>query len=70
MKFRGPKAPIDILRGPVFRGWVTAITLETSWDLHPHVSGYCFRALVEVLLASATRIGEALSLNRYIVDGE
>ena len=28
MKFRGPKAPIDILDGPVFGGWVTRYSLE------------------------------------------
>jgi hypothetical protein len=27
MKFRGPKAPIDILDGPVFGGWVTSSIL-------------------------------------------
>ncbi len=32
MKFRGPKAPIDILYGPVFGGWVTPRSaVEDEW---------------------------------------
>ena len=34
----------------------------------PHLHGLRFRALVEVLLGSAMRIGEALSLNRVDID--
>ena len=31
MKFRGPKAPVDILDGPVFGGWVKWIYKGLNW---------------------------------------
>jgi len=46
--------------------FIRAIRLESGWTRQPHVSGYCFRALVETLLSTAMRISEALSLNRDI----
>jgi len=49
--------------------FVSAIPLKTQKN-QPHWSGLRFRALVEVLLGSAMRIGEVLSLNRPDVDFE
>lgn len=49
--------------------FVAVIPLETRRG-KPHRQGVRFRALVEVLLGSAMRIGETLSLNRSDVDFE
>src|SRR5205085_4024469 len=43
---------------------------ETTSKNQPHSLGLRFRALVEVLLGTAMRIGEALSLDRTDVDFE
>jgi hypothetical protein len=50
MKFRGPKAPIDILRGPVFGGWV-------SGECRTFVNHYEFSlSLIVVKLHSSNEI--------------
>jgi integrase/recombinase XerD len=46
------------------------IYLHTPLTHRDHLAGYCFRALVEILLASGMRISEALALNRDSIDGE
>jgi integrase/recombinase XerD len=70
-KVRAPRRPrrdVVYLSPSEINQFLGAIMLDTSWDPHPHVTGYCLRALVEVLLASAMRIGEALALDRASVN--
>jgi integrase/recombinase XerD len=47
--------------------FLAAIRLQT-WVGEPRLSGYCFRALVETLLATGMRISEALALDRHLID--
>ena len=64
-----PRREVVYLTADEVDRFVRAIPLVTQKS-EPHRSGLRFRALVEVLLGSAMRIGEALSLNRCDMDFE
>jgi integrase/recombinase XerD len=67
---REPRREVLYLTEEEVAKFIAAITLETSLPRHPHLAGYCYRALVETLLGSGMRISEALSLNRDSIDFE
>lgn len=62
-----PRREVVYLNADEVDRFVRAIPLTTLKN-GPHMHGLRFRALVEVLLGSAMRIGEVLSLNRADVD--
>jgi site-specific recombinase XerD len=64
-----PRREVVFLTADEVDRFVRAIPLTTSKN-QPHHPGLRFRALVEVLLGSAMRIGEVLSLNRTDIDFE
>jgi site-specific recombinase XerD len=64
-----PRREVIFLTTDEVDRFVRAIPLTTSKN-QPHHPGLRFRALVEVLLGSAMRIGEVLSLNRTDIDFE
>jgi integrase/recombinase XerD len=64
-----PRREVVFLTADEVDRFVRAIPLTTSKN-QPHRQGLRFRALVEVLLGSAMRIGEVLSLDRTDVDFE
>lgn len=66
---RRPRREVVYLTTDEVERFVRAIPLTTAKN-RPHWSGLRFRALAEVLLGSAMRIGEVLSLNRTDVDFE
>ncbi|MFI5093744.1 MAG: tyrosine-type recombinase/integrase [Candidatus Acidiferrales bacterium] len=76
LDLKSVKAPREARRDVVYlteeelARFSAAINLESSWTGEPHVTGYCYRALVETLLASGMRISEALSLDRDSIDFE
>jgi site-specific recombinase XerD len=61
---REPRRDVLYLTDDEVAQFLAAIKLESTWLRQPHIAGYCYRALVETLLASGMRISEALSLNR------
>lgn len=61
---RRPRQEVVYLSPDEINQFLEAIQLQNQWESHPHLTGYCFRALAEVLLASGMRIGEALALDR------
>ncbi len=67
---RRPRREVVYLSTEEINRFLEAITLENIWERHPRLTGFCFRALAEVLLASAMRIGEALALDRGDVQFE
>lgn len=70
-KVRGPRVPrkqVVYLTPEELARFVDVIPLQRPWSDRPTVSGYCVRALVELLAASAMRISEALALNRDSID--
>jgi integrase/recombinase XerC len=72
-KIKAPRAPrrqVIYLSNEELAQFISAIRLETSWTGQPRLAGYCFRALVETLAATAMRISEALSLRRGGIDLE
>ena len=64
-----PRREVVYLTADEVERFVCAIPLVTQKN-QPHHPGLRFRALVEVLLGSAMRIGETLSLNRTDIDFE
>ena len=66
---RRPRREVIYLTAEEVDRFVRSIPLETA-KRQTHRSGLRFRALVEVLLGSAMRIGEVLSLNRTDIDFE
>lgn len=66
---RRPRREVLYLTVDEVERFVSVIPLVTEKN-QPHYSGLRFRALVETLLGTAMRIGEALSLNRTDVDFE
>lgn len=64
-----PRREVTYLTVDEVERFVHAIPLTTSKG-QPHQPGIRFRALVEVLLGSAMRIGEVLSLDRNSIDFE
>lgn len=64
-----PRREVTFLKADEVQRFVAAIPLQNQ-DGRPSFRGFRFRALVEVLLGSAMRIGEALSLNRDQIDFE
>jgi integrase/recombinase XerD len=64
-----PRREVVYLTAEEVERFVRAIPLLTQKS-QPHRPGIRFRALVEVLLGSAMRIGEVLSLNRTDIDFE
>lgn len=62
-----PRREVAYLTVEEVQRFVAAIPLE-NYDGSPSFRGLRFRALVEVLLGTAMRIGEALSLNRDQID--
>lgn len=67
---RAPKAAIrevTYLTQEELAQFVAAIRLQ-NWMGEPRVSAFCFRALVETLLATGMRISEALALDRTSID--
>lgn len=64
-----PRRDVTFLKVDEVERFVTAIPL-TKEDRRPSFRGLRFRALVEVLLGTAMRIGEVLSLNRDQIDFE
>jgi integrase/recombinase XerD len=64
-----PRREVVFLTPDEVARFVAAIPLTTSKN-QPHHPGIRFRALVETLLGTAMRIGEALSLNRTSIDFE
>ncbi len=66
---RRPRREVAYLTVEEVARFVGAIPLVTQKG-QPHTMGLRFRALVEVLLGSAMRIGEVLSLNRTDIDFE
>jgi site-specific recombinase XerD len=64
-----PRREVVYLTADEVDRFVRAIPLTTRRNQH-HYTGLRFRALVEVLLGSAMRIGEVLSLNRTDIDFE
>jgi integrase/recombinase XerD len=64
-----PRREVVFLTTEEVDRFVRAIPLTTLKN-NPHQGGVRFRALVEVLLGSAMRIGEVLSLNRSDIDFE
>lgn len=74
LDLRSVKAPREARREVVYltdqelARFLGTIRLESSWTGEPRVTGYCYRALVETLLASGMRISEALSLDRDSID--
>lgn len=68
---REPRREVVYLTEEQIGQFLAAIKLNTAWPpLHPHVAGYCYRALIETLLASGMRVSEALSLNRDSINFE
>ena len=67
---REPRREVVYLTGDEVGLFLSAIRIDTPWTQQPHIAGYCFRALVETLLATGMRISEALSLNRNSIDFE
>lgn len=65
-----PRRPVVYLSVEELSRFKSAIQLKNEWLETPRFEGYCLRALVEVLCASAMRISEALSLNRDSIDLE
>jgi integrase/recombinase XerD len=65
---RSPRREVMYLSSDEIQQFVAAIPLQALWTQQPRVSGYCFRALVEMLLTSGMRISEALGLDRSSVD--
>ena len=63
---RPPRREVVYLKNDEINQFIRAIHLQSGWTRQLHVSGYCFRALVETLLSTAMRISEVLSLNRDI----
>lgn len=66
---RPPRREVIYLEADELDRFIEAIRLRT-WSGSPRLSSYCFRALVEVLLATGMRISEALSLNRDSINTE
>jgi integrase/recombinase XerD len=66
---RRPRRDVAYLTAEEVERFVAAIPLTTLKD-KPHKAGLRFRALVEVLLGTAMRIGEVLSLNHDQIDYE
>jgi integrase/recombinase XerD len=64
---RRPRREVAYLTVEEVERFVASIPLTTLKD-KPHLSGLRFRALVEVLLGTAMRIGEVLSLDRDRID--
>jgi len=64
---RRPRRDVPYLSSDEVAQFVSAIKTESKSGI-PYVPGLRFRALVEALLGSAMRIGEALSLNRQDVN--
>lgn len=64
---RRPRREVAYLTVQEVERFVAAIPLTTLKD-KPHIAGLRFRALVEVLLGTAMRIGEVLSLDRDQID--
>ena len=64
---RRPRREVAYLTAEEVERFVAAIPLTTLKD-KPHLAGLRFRALVEVLLGTAMRIGEVLSLDRDRID--
>lgn len=62
-----PRREVIYLTVEEVQRFLSAIPLTTQRD-HPHLPGVRFRALVEVLLGTAMRISEVLSLNRDQID--
>jgi site-specific recombinase XerD len=65
---RSPRRQVLYLSSEEIRRFLGAIPLQVFWTQQPRTSGYCFRALVEVLLTSAMRISEALAMDRQSID--
>ena len=63
-----PRRQVVYLSPEEIKQFISAITVTNTWEGSPRLFGYCLRALVETLLASAMRISEALSLNRDSID--
>jgi site-specific recombinase XerD len=67
---KAPKAPsreVTYLTQQELGQFVAAIRLHT-WTGEARFTGYCFRTLVETLLATGMRISEALALDRDSID--
>jgi site-specific recombinase XerD len=64
-----PRREVVYLTAEEVQRFVQAIPVTTQRG-QPHLYGLRFRALVEMLLGSAMRIGETLSLNRSDIDFE
>jgi integrase/recombinase XerD len=64
-----PRRAVTFLTSEEVETFTSSIRLLT-YEGQPHKTGIRFRALVEVLLGSAMRISEALSLNRNQIDYE
>ncbi|HTU44189.1 MAG TPA: tyrosine-type recombinase/integrase [Bryobacteraceae bacterium] len=64
---RRPRREVAYLTVEEVERFVASIPLTTLKD-KPHLAGLRFRALVEVLLGTAMRIGEVLSLDRDRID--
>ncbi len=64
---RVPRRQVAYLTPDEVRLFTEAIPLR-AWSGKPRRSGYCFRALVETLLATGMRITEALNLDRESID--
>lgn len=67
---RPPTRDVVYLTDMELQTFLRAIPLENGWSGSPRITGFCFRALVETLAATAMRISEALSLNRDSIDFE
>jgi site-specific recombinase XerD len=67
---REQRREVSYLTQEELERFVSAIPLETTWTQQPRVVGYCFRSLVEALLASGMRISEALGMDRNSIDFE
>jgi len=64
---RSSRRPVSYLTDDEIKMFFEAVPLRTRRG-KSNLSGYCFRALLETLLATGMRISEALSLKRTMID--
>ncbi len=65
-----PRREVVFLSNEEIKQFIDSIKIENTTDGNVNIKGLRFRVLVEVLLGTAMRISEALSLNRNDIDFE